>query len=702
VQASGRLARALCGLKHIMCGICGIYEYGLSEPAITASLVVGMRDTMAHRGPDDAGTYISPDGRVGLGHRRLSIVDLSPAGRNPMSNEDESIWITFNGEIYNHQSLRPALIEAGHTYRSRTDTETIIHLYEECGLDFISKLEGFFAIGLWDQRNGSLLLVRDRVGIKPLYYTVAAGRLIFASEIKAILAHPSVSRDIDEESLYHYLTFLATPPPHTLFAGINKLPAGCFLTCNRNGDIRVERYWDVFDSNPRVSLSEDDVASEVYSLLAASVKKRMMSDVPFGVFLSGGIDSTANVALMSRMMSDPVRTFTVGFRDDPVYNELEEARQVAREYGTDHHEIIISQQDLLDSLPEIIFHQDEPIADPVCVPLLHVSKLAKETGTTVVQVGEGSDELFCGYSDYVSYLNLYNRGWRQLTGLPHFIRKAVSLTGLAAFRLGAGHLLPKGRKMVPDLLRRLTQAEELFWSGAFVFDEVYKSRLFSAATLERLAARNGGQHLSSYSVVRADLDRLLAVRSGADQLQRMIYLDLKLRLPELLLMRVDKVTMAASIEARVPFLDHKLVEFAMNIPSELKHRGGETKYILKRALQGHIPDWVLRRKKKGFGAPINEWMLQRLGRMIDQELFNSPLRGRQLFDYSFIKQILEEQRRGRANNSFFLWALLNLSLWYDHWIEGQPSLSWASSARASVDEENARLQLAGQGGSRLL
>lgn len=685
-----------------MCGICGIYEYGISEPGVTAATVSAMRDTMVHRGPDDCGVYISADRRVGLGHRRLSIVDLSPAGRNPMSNEDGRIWITFNGEIYNHASLRPGLIEAGHIYKSRTDTETIIHLYEEYGLDFISKLEGFFAIGLWDERDGRLLVVRDRVGIKPLYYTVAAGRLIFASEIKAILAHPSVSRQLDEQALYHYLTFLTTPAPLTLFAGIHKLPAGSYLTCTRDGDIRVERYWDVLGDGRQAHISEEDLASEAYSLLSASVKKRMMSDVPFGVFLSGGIDSTATVSLMSGMMSEPVRTFTVGFRDDPVYNELDEARQVASEYGTDHHEVIISQRDLLDSLPEIVFHQDEPNADPVCVPLLHVSKLARDSGTTVVQVGEGSDELFCGYGDYVSYLKLYKNGWRQLTGLPRFMRKAISSAGIAGFRMGAGYLLPKGKKMVPDLLRRLAEGEELFWSGAFVFDEVYKSNLFTSATLERLAAGNGGRRVSSYSIVRSDLDRLLASRADADQLQRMIYLDMKLRLPELLLMRVDKITMAASIEARVPFLDHKLVEFAMNLPSEWKYRNGEKKYILKRALRGHIPDWVLNRKKKGFGAPINEWMLERLGGMIEQELFGSSLRTRQLFDYGFIARMLQQQRDRKLNNSFFLWALLNLSLWYDHWIEGRPSVTWASGAQAAVEEERAKLQLASQHGSGLV
>jgi len=428
----------------------------------------------------------------------------------------------------------------------------------------------------------------------------------------------------------------------------------------------------------------------------------LMSDVPFGVFLSGGVDSTATVALMSRMMSEPVKTFTVGFRDNQEYNEMDEARRVAQEYGADHHEVIITERDLLDSLPEIIFHQDEPNADPVCVPLLFVSKLARDSGTKVIQVGEGSDELFCGYSDYASYLKIYNRGWRQLAALPAFIRKGIAGMGQAAFRMGGRYFLPKGRKMFPDLLRRLAEGEELFWSGAFVFDEVTKSQLFSAPTLARLEAGAGAAgRISSYSVVRANLDRLEMVRPGADQLQKMIYTDLALRLPELLLMRVDKITMAASIEARVPFLDYKLVECAMRIPSGLKYQNGVTKHILKLALRGHVPDWVLDRKKKGFGAPINEWMLERLGGMIEHELFNSALHGRQLFDDSFIRRLLDQQRRGQVNNSFFLWSLLNLSLWYDHWIEGRPSVSWASAAQAALDEERLQLQLAGQPGSGL-
>lgn len=646
----------------IMCGICGIYEYGIAQPGVSAELIAAMRDRMLHRGPDDAGIFVSEDRRVGLGHRRLSIVDLSPAGRCPMPNEDGTIWISFNGEIYNHMELRPSLEELGHVYRSRADTETIVHLYEEYGLDFIRRIEGDFAIALWDGRARKMILARDRIGVKPLYYAAAGGRLIFASEIKAILAHPAIAADIDEEALYHYLTFLTTPAPQTLFAGINKLPAGCMLTCDERGRFTIIRYWDAI-ARGADQMDEEECARELLRLLKDSVKKRLMSDVPVGVFLSGGIDSTANVALVRSLTNQPVRTFTVGFRDNPDYNELEEARLVARQYETEHHEVIISQQDLIDFLPDLIFHQDEPIADPVCVPIYYVAKLAREAGVKVVQVGEGSDELFCGYLDYVAYLKLYDKLWRHLVRLPEAARRIIAAAGMAFHSIGGWRLLPKGRKMLPDLMRRLARGEELFWSGAFVFDEVNKKKLLSEAIRQRLGK------ISSYSVVRADLDRLLQLRPGADQLERMVYQELKLRLPELLLMRVDKLTMAVSVEARVPFLDHRLVEFAMSLPQGMKYRNGQTKYILKRALRGEIPERVLNRPKKGFGAPINEWMLDRLGGLVERALFESSLRRRALFNYDFIRRMLEDHRAGRVNYSFFLWCLLNLSLWYERWIE---------------------------------
>ena len=655
-----------------MCGICGIYEYGVSEPDISASLVSRMRDTMAHRGPDDAGVYVTPDRRVGLGNRRLAIVDLSPAGHNPMANEDQSVWITYNGEIYNHEKLRPGLIAKGHVYRSRTDTETIIHLYEERGLDFVHELDGDFAVALWDEARRLVVLARDPVGVKPLYYCVRNGRLIFASEIKAILEHPAVTRDIDEEALYHYLTFLTTPAPDTLFAGIQKLPAGCMLTCDARGEIKITRYWDAIvkanGSAERARMDERETADEVLRLLTESIEKRMMSDVPFGVFLSGGVDSSANVALMARLMDRPVRTFTVGFSDETAYNELDEARFVAREYSTDHHEVIISQQELIDFLPDLIFHQDEPLADPVCVPLYYVSRLARQSGTTVVQVGEGSDELFCGYHHYGYYLKIYDYAWRYLARLPAPVRGAMAAGGRLAFRLSRSFLPTKYRRFAPDLLRRLAAGEELFWSGASAFDEVHKQHLLSSGARKRLSA--GERGLSSYCVVRADLDRLLAEKPAADQLERMIYQDLKLRLAELLLMRVDKITMATSVEARVPFLDRRLIEFAMTIPRGLKYHDGETKYILKRALGGILPDRVLHRRKQGFGAPINEWMIGRLGKFVESALLGSRLRRREMFDYNFVKRLLDEQQSGKDDHSFFLWNLLNLSLWYDHWIEG--------------------------------
>src|SRR5262245_12577656 len=657
-----------------MCGICGIYEYGAS-PNVSEALIVRMRDTMVHRGPDDAGSYVSNDQRVGLGNRRLSIVDLSPAGRNPMSNEDGRVWLTFNGEIYNHQELRPALEEKGHLYRSRTDTETIIHLYEEKGLSFVEELDGDFAIGLWDEDARRVVLARDRVGVKPLYYTLTGGRLIFASEIKAILEHPAISPDIDEIALYHYLTFMTTPPPQTLFAGIQKLPAGCMLTCDARGDVKINRYWDAIPGNVESGDNgEPATAYELRRLLRQSIEKRMMSDVPFGVFLSGGIDSTANVALMSELMDQPVRTYTVGFRDNPIHNELDEARQVAREYQTDHHEVLISEQELRDFLPQLVFYQDEPIADPVCVPLYYVAKLARETGTKVVQVGEGSDELFCGYRDYALYLDIYNRIWRHLAGSPESLRHAIAAAGRMISQTSAQRMLPKGGKMLSDVFRRLAEGEKLFWSGTLMFDEVNKGRLLTAAAKKRIAAA-AGDGFSSYSVVSSDLNRLFAEKAAADQLLQMIYQELKLRLPELLLMRVDKMTMAASVEARVPYLDHELVEFAMSIPSALKYHKGETKYILKRALQGVISNRVLHREKKGFGVPLEEWMRGPFGRFVEENIMNSSLRQRELFDYEFVNHLISEHQAGRQNYSFFLWTLLNLSLWYERWIEGRSNAS---------------------------
>jgi asparagine synthase (glutamine-hydrolysing) len=644
-----------------MCGICGIWEYGASEGWVGLSLVESMRDELAHRGPDDKGSLSFDAGRGGLGFRRLSIIDLSPAGHQPMHGCSKDVWLVFNGEIYNHARLRAGLEQRGHVYHSHTDSETILHLYEERGLDFVTELEGDYAIALWDARREQLVIARDRVGVKPLYFYQQQGRFIFASEIKAILRHPSVTPEINEESLYHYLTFLTTPAPQTLFQDIHKLPAGHLLVVERSGEVKLKQYWDALPLETRAedfaARSEAEHCDEILRLLRESIRKRMMSDVPFGVFLSGGVDSSANVALMSELMSQPVRTYTVGFEDNEDLNELESARAVAKRFATDHHEVIIGRRDLHQFLPELIWHQDEPLADPVCVPLYYVSKLARETGTIVVQVGEGADEIFAGYDWFRKYLTIYERFWRRAEQLPVALRH--SLATLAKPLMEATF----SKRPAIELLRRLGAGEALFWGGAIVFDEDFKRRVLSRDAKQRV---NG---LSSYQAVAKHLERIAAARPETDFATRMSYLELKLRLPELLLMRVDKMTMATSVEARVPFLDHELVEYAMSLPADLKIKEGNGKYILKRALEKVLPADLLYRPKRGFGAPIREWFRGAGGEVLGGMIMNSPMRRRNLFDYEFIARLIAEHRQGKYDWSFHLWALLNVSLWYERWIK---------------------------------
>jgi asparagine synthase (glutamine-hydrolysing) len=644
-----------------MCGICGIWEYGAGAGRIDLSLVESMRDEMRHRGPDDEGAAIFDEGRVALGFRRLSIIDLSSAGNQPMHGCTARVWLVFNGEIYNHLRLREGLEQRGHVYASHTDSETILHLYEERGLDFVNELEGDYAIALWDAEREQLVLARDRIGVKPLYFHHKDGRFIFASEIKAILQHPAVTTEIDEESLYHYLTFLTTPAPRTLFRNIQKLPAGHMLVVKRDGSIDLQQYWDALPPEKlpeEISLrGEAEHSAEILRLLRDSIRKRMMSDVPFGVFLSGGVDSSANVALMSELMSQPVRTYTVGFEDSEELNELESAQAIARRFGTDHHEVIIGRQDMQKFLPDLVFHQDEPLADPVCVPLYYVSKLARETGTIVVQVGEGSDEIFAGYDWFRKYVRINELFWRHAQRLPTSLRQ--SMTAIAKPIMEASF----NKRTAIELVRRLGAGESLFWGGAIVFDEDFKRRVLSS----EMSARVDG--LSSYDPVWKHLEHVAQARPDSDFAARMTYLELKLRLPELLLMRVDKMTMATSVEARVPFLDHHLVEYAMGIPVDLKIKGASGKHILKQALENVLPSDLLYRPKRGFGAPIREWFRGASGEMLGGLIMNSSIRRRALFDYTFITRLIDEHQRGARDWSFHLWALLNVSLWYERWFK---------------------------------
>lgn len=639
-----------------MCGICGVWEYGAASTSVDNLLVRRMRDVMTHRGPDDAGELIFDEGRGGFGFRRLSIVDLSPAGNQPMRGCTDRVWLVFNGEIYNHAALRKDLEQRGHKYSSHTDSETILHLYEERGLNFLDDLEGDFAIAIWDANREQLVLARDRAGVKPLYFLNHRGLFIFGSEIKAILEHPSVTADVNEEGLYHYLTFLTTPAPQTLFAGIQKLPAGHMLVIDRAGEVRAMQYWDALPPAESLDRSERDHEEEILRLLRVSIKKRMMADVPFGVFLSGGVDSSANVALMSELMAQPVRTFTVGFRDAEELNELDSARAIAQRFRTDHHEVIIGREEMQSFLPELVFHQDEPIADPVCIPLYYVAKLARETGTIVVQVGEGADELFAGYDWFRTYLNIEERFWRHAERAPLAARRVAA----AVAQPIVGKTFKK--RMSSELLRRLGANESLFWGGVSVFGETMKADLLS----KEMRARSND--VDTHAIVKQYLDTIASQRPQSDYAARMSYLELKLRLPELLLMRVDKLTMATSVEARVPFLDHHLIEYAMGLPRELKVKGKTGKHILKRALESILPEDLLYQPKRGFGAPVREWFRGPGGDELIERLMNSPMRARNFFDYDYVARLVDEHRRQQNDWGFQLWALLNLTLWYERWI----------------------------------
>ncbi|MBI4022811.1 asparagine synthase (glutamine-hydrolyzing) [Candidatus Berkelbacteria bacterium] len=645
-----------------MCGITGVVQLRRSRERVDPALLSCMRDTMTHRGPDDDGLYLNERKTVGLGFRRLSIVDLSPAGHQPMSNEDGTVWIVFNGEIYNHRDLRPELERRGHRYRSQSDTETILHAYEEYGLDCLDRLHGMFAFAIWDERKQQLFFARDRLGKKPFYYTTTGDTFRFASEIKAILADPRVRRDVNEEALYHYLSFLVTPAPQTLFAGISKLPAGWAGTLDqKTGKLTTWQYWDAIVQRPehwrRDYFDEGWLIEQIRRHLSDSVQRRMMSDVPIGVFLSGGIDSSTNVHYFKEFATGPVKTFCVGFEDHQQYNEFEYARLVAKRYGTEHHEILINQHDCAAYLPKMVQSQDEPISDPVNIPLYFVSKLIRDSGVIVAQVGEGSDELFSGYSGYLQIANLYLDRWRYLQQIPALLRQLL-------YRGGRWWFGRRGTDLGIEYLRRLAHDEPIFWGGAVTFTEWDKARLIDPAFRARLTTR------SSLEVIQPYYDAIAQQKPESDFLERMIYVELKLRLAELLLMRVDKITASVSIESRTPFLDHQLVELAMNIPWQMKIKGRTPKYILKKAVEGLIPHEIIYRKKMGFGAPIREWFLKELGETLEETLLTSGIRERGYFDYDHVRELIDRHRSGRGDTSFQLWTLFNLSLWYDHWIAG--------------------------------
>ncbi len=628
-----------------MCGICGILSLN-NKYRIEKEILLRMNSTLIHRGPDDQGYFVKEN--VGLAMRRLSVIDLF-TGHQPIHNEDHSIWVVFNGEIYNYKSLREDLELKGHKFYTSSDTETIVHLYEEYEEDFLNKLNGMFAIALWDKNKNKLLLARDRVGIKPLYYSINRDRILFASEIKALLQAPDVSKDLNFKALDYYFTFLSIPSPDSIFKDIHKLQPGHFLVADK-GRITIHRYWNKLPcpaSNNKKNEKKEFYSERLLEILEDSVKMRLIGDVPIGAFLSGGIDSSTIVALMSKLTNSQVNTFSIGFEEEDA-NELDYTRKIAQYYDTNHHEFIVK-PDIVQLLEELVWYFDEPFAVSSAVPTYLLSKKTREH-VTVALTGDGSDELFAGYPRYwwdktASYYNL----------LPLFIRKRVIWPIIRSLpsstKSPALNNIRKTKKFIK--LGNLPSPYQYLEYLTF-FDRESKEKLYSD---DYKAEFRGIDPLDVFNEYFTEVE-------GNDVLSQRLYLDMKTSLPDEMLMKVDRMSMAASLEARTPFLDYRLVEFAMDIPSRYKLKQNKLKYILKCAVSGLVPDEIIHRKKHGFHVPIDKWFRKELKSFCREILSDDNMKHHGLFDSNYVDKLIKIHLEGKENLGHHLWSLIVFNLWY--------------------------------------
>jgi asparagine synthase (glutamine-hydrolysing) len=650
-----------------VCGICGILT---GSPALAdEARVRRMTEVIHHRGPDDVGVKIDhrPSVSAALGHRRLSIIDLSSAGHQPMTNEDGSLWLVYNGEIYNHLDVRQDLEAAGHVYRSHSDSETILHAYEQWGEACVERFRGMFAFALWDGPRQRAFFARDRLGVKPLYYALAGDTLVFGSEIKAILESSLVPVRVAEPVLPEYLMFGYLAGEDTLFEGVRKLMPGHTMTWDARGLV-TRRYWNVtFRPDPR--LTETDAVERLRELIEESVRIRLMSDVPLGVFLSGGLDSSAIAAVMARQVPERLKTFSVGF-ESQYYSELPFARQVADHLGSDHHEVLLTPDAFIESLPRMVWHEDEPSWAAPSVALYHVAALARQQ-VIVVLTGEGSDEMFGGYDRYwMGHLN--DRVAR------HYCRLPAGMRGLVRRSVIDG--------VLPERLRRAlshTPLNHAPSADAMVFDNWFG--VFTPAMQRRLGTSTLARALDAADVY-ANHRQWFDEQPGAELVDRMLYTDVKTNLVELL-MKQDQMSMAASVESRVPFLDHELVEFGATIPWRFKLQGRSGKHPIKKALAGYLPHGILHRPKKGFPVPFDSWLRERFLPHVAALVTGERARGRGWFDPTVVSTLVEAHRAGRQNAARQIWNLFGLELWARIFLDGErgwltaPAEQWTDVLR---------------------
>lgn len=638
-----------------MCGIAGILKFD-ANASVDEVRLEGMRDVLRHRGPDDAGSMVV--GSVGLAHRRLSIIDLDH-GHQPMMNADGSVWITYNGEVYNFKALRAELESRGCVFSTQCDTEVVLRAYEVFGEDCVEHLRGMFAFAVWDQKRQRLLLARDRLGIKPLYYAIADGQLLFGSEIKSILAADVVRPELNAAVLPEYLANRYVADGSTFYRDIQKLLPGHTLTWTREKGFSGRRYWRPPVASGESGASLEECAADVRGWLEDAVHSHLVSDVPLGLFLSGGIDSSALAALMSKMVDEPIQTFAVGF-EERAASELEYARLVADSIGARHREVVVSPMEFFESLPRLIWHEDEPIAFSSSVPLYFVSRLAQEH-VKVVMSGEGADELFLGYNRYRV------TAWNERLGRMYRATVPGAVRGGVRSLMGR---LPHSMRRYPErtFLALAPEARELFYENFAVFPVALQRKLLSEP--QKLDIRDPyAEALRYYEEIQAG------------SLERMGHADLQTYLVELL-MKQDQMSMAASIESRVPFLDHGLVERVAAIPGRHKVRGWQTKAVLREALRGIVPREILTRPKMGFPVPVSDWFRGRFWSLIEEFVLGPRAIRRGHFAPEFLKRLAEEHRRGAANHGERLWLLVNLEIWQRIFIDGEDPASVMPSSES--------------------
>ena len=627
-----------------MCGICGKLLFKESIPEI--DVLKKMCNTIVHRGPDDEGLYTAP--HIGLGQRRLTIIDLSATACAPLSNEDNTIWIVFNGEIYNFAVLRNELIGKGHQFKTNSDTEVIIHLYEEEGINCLKKLNGMFAFALWDEKKKILFCARDRMGKKPLCYTLTGEGLVFGSEIKAITADPAISIEPDYFAIDQYLTYQFVPSTLTAFKGIKRLGPGEYFTCDTNGRLEVGRYWELRVTE-KTTATKPEIEKEIVNRLRKSVSSRLISDVPLGAFLSGGVDSATIVALMAQESSKPIKTFSIGFEHQD-FNELPYAKLIAERYKTEHHEFIVK-PNALDVLPLLVKHYNEPFADSSAIPTYYVSKMTSKE-VKVALSGDGGDESFAGYKNYESILS-----WGKWDILPRTMRRAIEGTG----------------KFALDLFPENNTAAKFKRGLAMLGAENVKSRRLQFGTIlkqqeKRLAYTPFFKELISDSIAKDTLAEYPYTK-GMNDLDWLMSHDINFYMPDCLMVKMDIASMANGLEVRSPFLDYEFVEFAATIPSYMKRNGSEGKIILKNAVSHLLPDAIMNKHKTGFGIPISSWLRNEMAPMLKEVLLSEKSKNRGLFEFSFLKKMVDEHIEGKKDWSGRLWAFLFLELWFIEFID---------------------------------